>query len=299
MDVGIIGLGHMGSAIARSLLRRGHYVVVYNRSPAKADPLVADGAMRADQIADACRGDAVITMLSDDAAVEQVVCGPHGVMSSLAPEKTVHVSMSTISPALVRQLAERHAEQHLHFLSAPVLGRPEAAAQGALSVLVAGDRELVSWLQPIFDAIGQRTFVLGASPEAANVVKLACNTLIASLIETLGETLALVTKTGVVDPTQFLDVLLATVLSAPTFRPYAEHLKSGELAPGFKLPLALKDMQLTLDTARDSAVPLPVVSLIRDHMIEAIATGYGDLDWLALALVAQDAAGLPRRAPRG
>jgi 3-hydroxyisobutyrate dehydrogenase-like beta-hydroxyacid dehydrogenase len=298
MDVGIIGLGKMGSAIARSLLRGGHRVVAYNRSPDKAERLVADGATRAHQISDACRGDAVITMLSDDAAVEQVVCGPHGVMSSLAPEKTVHVSMSTISPALVHRLAERHAEQHLQFLSAPVLGRPEAAAQGTLSVLVAGDPQLVDWLRPIFDAIGQKVFFLGATPEGANVVKLACNTLIASLIETLGETLALVTKTGVVDPQQFLDVLLATMLTTPPFRPYAEHLKSGDLEPGFKLPLALKDIQLTLDTGRESAVPLPIVSLIRDHMIEAIATGYGELDWAALALVAQDAAGLPNRVTR-
>jgi 3-hydroxyisobutyrate dehydrogenase-like beta-hydroxyacid dehydrogenase len=282
--------------MVRSLLRAGHRVVVYNRTAKKTEPLVAAGATPARELAETCRGDATITMLSDDAAVEQVVCGDRGLMAWLAPEKTVHVSMSTISPTLVHELAERHAERNQSFLSVPVLGRPEVAEHGKLFALAAGNPDLIDWLHPIFDALAQRTFVLGSAPQAANVVKLACNTLIAVIIEALGETLALVTKTGLVDPSLFLDVLLATVLSAPSFRPYGEHLKTGKFTPGFKLPLALKDMELTLDTAQGNAVPMPIVSVVRDHMIEAIAAGYGELDWAALALVAQHAAGLPKRA---
>jgi 3-hydroxyisobutyrate dehydrogenase-like beta-hydroxyacid dehydrogenase len=286
----------MGTAMVRSLLRAGHQVVVYNRTPHKAEPLQAAGATLAPELRDACRGDATITMLSDDAAVEQVVCGDQGIMAWLEPAKTVHVSMSTISPALVHELAERHRERNQRFLSVPVLGRPEVAEQGKLFALAAGDPELIESLRPIFDAMAQATFVLGTAPEAANVVKLACNTMIATLIESLGETFALITKSGLVDPKRFIDVLLATVLAAPSFRPYGEHLKEGQFTPGFRMPLALKDMELALRTAKDSAVPMPVVSLVRDHMIEAIAVGYGELDWAALALVAQHAAGLPKHA---
>jgi 3-hydroxyisobutyrate dehydrogenase-like beta-hydroxyacid dehydrogenase len=283
--------------MARSLLRAGHRVVVYNRTAARAEPLAAAGARVAAHPGETCRGDAVVTMLADDAAVEQLVCGGHGLLDSLEPNRTVHVSASTISPSLVHQLAERHAERNQLFVSAPVLGRPEVAEHGQLFALAAGDAGVIDSLRPMFDAIAQRTFVVGAAPEAANVVKLACNTIIATLIEALGETLALVTRSGLVEPARFLDVLLGTVLSSPSFRPYGEHLQTGQFEPGFKLPLALKDMELALATAHDHAVPMPVVSVIRDHMLEAIATGYGELDWAALALVAQDTAGIPRRAP--
>jgi 3-hydroxyisobutyrate dehydrogenase-like beta-hydroxyacid dehydrogenase len=294
MDIGFIGLGNMGTAMVRSLLRAGHRVVVYNRTARKAEPLRAAGAEVGRAPGDTCRGDAVITMLSDDAAVEQVACGAHGLLDSLEPARTVHVSASTISPALVRRLAERHAERNQLFVSAPVLGRPEVAEQGKLVTLAAGDAGVIDSLRPMFDAIAQRTFVVAAAPEAANVVKLACNTIIATLIESLGETLALVTKSGLVEPAYFLDVLLATVLSAPNLRPYGEHVRAQRFEPGFKLPLALKDMELALATAHDHTVPMPLVSLIRDHMLEGIATGYGELDWAALTLVAQDAAGLPK-----
>lgn len=295
MDIGFVGLGNMGAAMVRSLLRAGHRVVVFNRTARKAEPLRAAGADVARNVGDVCRGDAVITMLADDTAVEQVVCGAHGLLDGMEPARTVHVSSSTISPALVHDLAERHAERNLLFVSAPVLGRPEVAEQGKLVALAAGDAGVIDSLRPMFDAIAQRTFVVAAAPEAANVVKLACNTIIAALIESLGEALALVTKSGLVEPARFLDVLLATVLSAPNFRPYGEHLKTQQFEPGFRLPLALKDMELVLATAHDHAVPMPLVSLIRDHLLEGIATGYGELDWASLALVAQDAAGLPRR----
>jgi 3-hydroxyisobutyrate dehydrogenase-like beta-hydroxyacid dehydrogenase len=292
MDIGVIGLGHMGSAMARSLLRAGHTVTVYNRTPSKAEPLVELGATVAASPADATHGDAVITMLSDDHAVRSLLCRPHGLLDVLAPMKTVHISASTISPALVRDLAERHAERNEQFVSAPVLGRPEVAEAGKLTVLAAGDSDVVDYVRPIFDAYGQRTFLVGNTPEAANVVKLACNTLIASMIEAVGEVLALIAKSGLVAPRTFLDVLLHTMLSSPTLRPYAEHLRDHEFTPGFPIPLALKDIELTLATAHDVAVPLPLASLIRDHMLEAIATGHGEEDWAALALVSQEAAGV-------
>lgn len=292
MDVGVIGLGHMGAPIARCLLRAGHRVTVFNRTRERAEPLRSDGAIVADDLADASRGDAVITMLADDRAVESLTCGPRGVLDAMQPNRTVHISTSTISPELVRRLAARHRERNLRFVSAPVLGRPDVAEAGKLSALAAGDRATIDEMKPVFDAFAQRTFSIGDVPESANLVKLACNTLIATIIEMLGETSALVAKSGLVEPTVFFDVLLATLLSSPTFRPYGEHVRDRQFDPGFRLPLALKDMELVLDAAREHEVAMPVVSVIRDHMLEALAAGLGDLDWGALALVSERAAGV-------
>ncbi|HTR51890.1 MAG TPA: NAD(P)-dependent oxidoreductase [Kofleriaceae bacterium] len=291
MDIGIIGLGHMGQAMARSLLRGGHQVSVWNRSRDKAEPLRAAGAHVADALVDACRGDAVITMLSDDDAVEQVVCGPHGVLDALEPNRVIHVSMSTISPALVRCLAERHGERNQSFLSAPVLGRPAAAEQGELFVLAAGDADLVDVMRPAFDSLGQHTFVIGDTPEAANLVKVACNALVATIIDAVGETLALAIKAGIA-PKAFLDVVMTTALGSPLYQPYGEPILHRRFEPGFRLPLALKDMELVLATGKELVVPMPIVSLLRDHLLEAIAAGDGDLDWAAMSLVPQREAGL-------
>jgi 3-hydroxyisobutyrate dehydrogenase-like beta-hydroxyacid dehydrogenase len=296
MDVGFIGLGHMGQAMVRSLLRAGHFVTVWNRTREKAEPLREAGALIADKIGDVCRGDAVITMLADDQAVENVVCRPHGILDSLEPNKGIHISMSTISPLLVRNLTERHAERNYPFVSAPVLGRPDAAEQGKLFVVAAGDRDSIDFVQPIFDAIGQRTFVISETPETANLVKLSVNAMIATAIEAIGETLALVTKSGDVDPKAYIDVLLSTALGTPLYRPYGENVVNRSFKPEFPIPLALKDMRLTLDAGMERDVPLPIVSLIRDHLLEAIAAGDGGCDWSALALVPQREAGIEQPA---
>jgi 3-hydroxyisobutyrate dehydrogenase-like beta-hydroxyacid dehydrogenase len=272
-------------------LRAGHQVVVWNRSRGKAEPLRAAGAEVADAIADACRGDAVLTMLADDPAVEQTVCGPHGVVDALEPNRTIHVSMSTISPALVRELARRHDERGQSFLSAPVLGRPAAAAQGKLFVLAAGEAALIDALRPAFDALGPRTFVIGDVPERANVVKLSCNALIGTMLEAVGETLALALKAGV-DPKAYFDVVMATALDSPVYQPYGEPILHRQFEPEFRIPLALKDIELALSAGKELAVPLPILSLLRDHLLEAIAAGDGDLDWSAISLVAQREASL-------
>ena len=258
---------------------------------AKAESLTGDGAIVAGAIGDACRGDAVLTMLSDDDALAAVACGPHGVLDALAPGRGIHVSASTVSPALVRDLAERHAERNQHFVSAPVLGRPAAAERGELTVLAAGNPDLIEILRPAFDAIGKRTFPIGDAPERANVVKLACNAMIGAMLEAVGETLALVVKAGV-EPKAYIDVLMATALASPVYQPYAEPILKHHFEPEFRVPLALKDMELALFTGKDLAVPLPIISVVRDHLIEAIAAGDGDLDWSALSLVPQREAGL-------
>ena len=222
MRIGFIGLGNMGSGMAASLLSAGHEVTAYNRSPDKIAALAELGATTAPTVAAACDGDIVITMLADDAAMEALTFGDSGspgILTSLRPGAT-HVSSSTVSVALAGRLAEAHAEAGQRFVSAPVFGRPEAAAAAKLFVVAAGPRDAVDSLGPVFDAIGQRTFVVSEEPKVANLIKLSGNFLIASVIESLGEAMALVSKAGV-DKQSYLDILTSTLFDARSTRPTA------------------------------------------------------------------------------
>jgi 3-hydroxyisobutyrate dehydrogenase-like beta-hydroxyacid dehydrogenase len=199
MKVGFIGLGRMGAGMAANLLKAGHDVTVYNRTPTKAETLIAQGAKAAANVAQACQGDAVITMLANDDAVESVALGDGGMIASL-PAGALHISSSTISVALSETLAATHADAGQRFVSAPVFGRPEAAAAGQLFVIAAGERTAIDAAAPLFDAIGQKTFIVSDTPKDANLVKLSGNFLIASVVESLGEALALVGKGGIDRP---------------------------------------------------------------------------------------------------
>ena len=195
MDVGFIGLGHMGQAMARNLLNAGHRLTVYNRTRAKAEALKADGARIAERVGDACHGEIVITMLADDDAVEAVTFGKDGILSALARNAT-HLSCSTISVALSDRLAEAHKNAGQHYATAPVFGRPEAAEAGELFIIAAGPQEVVQRCEALFRTIGQRSFVVGERQSQANLVKLSGNFLIAAMIESLGEAFALVRCEG-------------------------------------------------------------------------------------------------------
>jgi 3-hydroxyisobutyrate dehydrogenase-like beta-hydroxyacid dehydrogenase len=291
MDVGFIGLGHMGSAMARNLLKAGHHVTLYNRTRAKAEPLVAAGARVVDKPSAACGGDVLITMLADDHAVETVVFGQEGVVAALPP-KAIHVSMSTISVALSDRLAEAHARAGQGYVAAPVFGRPEAAAAAQLFIIAAGGDEAIRRCQPLFDAIGQKTFGVGDKPSAANLVKLSGNFLITSIIESLGEAFALVRKSGV-DPHRYLEILTGTLFSAPVYKTYGGLIAEEKYEPaGFKMALGLKDIRLALAAADAQAVPMPVASLVHDHFLAGVAQGQGDSDWSALARLCARNAGL-------
>ncbi|MEB3979711.1 NAD(P)-dependent oxidoreductase [Mycobacterium sp. 663a-19] len=291
MDIGFIGLGSMGGGMAANLLRAGHPITVYNRSPGKADALVRQGATAARDVAEACAGEVVFTMLSDDDAVEQVAFGAHGVLASLAPGAT-HVSSSTISVALSERLAAAHAEAGQRYAAAPVFGRPEAASAAKLFVIAAGPPQVLEPLVPLFDAIGQRTFVVSDQPHAANLVKLSGNFLLASAIETVSEAVALVAKSGV-DRQQYVDILTSTLFTAPAYQTYGGLIARGEFEPaGFAATLGLKDVRLVLAAAERLRVPLPVASVLRDRLLTLVATGGGQLDWSALATLADRDAGL-------
>ena len=289
MIVGFIGLGRMGAGMAANLLKAGHHVTVYNRTPGKTADLIALGAKAATRVADACRGEAVITMLANDDAVESVAFGKDGIVQSLSAG-AIHISSSTISVALSERLAQAHANAGQRFVAAPVFGRPDAAAAGKLFVVAAGEPVAVKTASPLFEAMGQKTFVLSETPQAANLVKLSGNFLIASVIESLGEALALVAKGGV-DRRQYLEMLTSTLFSAPVYKTYGGLIAGGQFEPaGFAAPLGQKDIRLTLAAAEELRVPMPLASLLRDRFLTLLAQGGDRLDWSAIGgLAAKDA----------
>jgi 3-hydroxyisobutyrate dehydrogenase-like beta-hydroxyacid dehydrogenase len=291
MDLGFVGLGAMGAGMARVLVRAGHRVVVWNRTRERAAALAAEGATVAGTAAEAARAGVVLSMLADDRAVEAVTSGPDGILAGL-PAGGVHVSMSTIGADTADNLARRHAEAGRAFVSAPVFGRPDAAAAAKLAVLVAGPRAAVARVTPALEALGPKRFDLGEAPAAANVVKLAGNFLITAVIEGLAEAFAVVGKAGV-DRAALLDVLVGTLFDAPVYRSYGRIvLEERFTPPGFALPLGLKDNRLLLQAGERLAVPLPLASLIRDRMLAALAAGQANEDWSSFARVVREQAGL-------
>jgi 3-hydroxyisobutyrate dehydrogenase-like beta-hydroxyacid dehydrogenase len=290
MEIGFIGLGNMGRGMAANLVNAGHHVTVYNRTAAKAEALAEQGAVAARTVAEACRGEVVITMLAGDEAVEEVTYGEDGILESLAPGAT-HVSSSTISVGLSQRLAAAHADAGQQYVAAPVFGRPEAASAAKLFVVAAGAPQVLDPLTPLFEVIGQRTFVVSEQPHTANLVKLSGNFLIASVIESLGEAIALVGKGGV-DPLQYVDILTSTLFSAPAYQTYGGLIARQEFEPaGFAATLGLKDIKLALAAGDELRVPLPVASLLRDRFLALVANAQGDLDWSAIATLADRDAG--------
>lgn len=289
--VGFIGLGNMGSAMATRLLEAGFDVTVYNRSPGKADALAARGATVAATVAQACAGDVVITMLANDDAVDAVVTGEGGVLATLR-EGATHISSSTISAALSKRLTAAHAAVGRQYMTATVLGRPEAVAAGKLFVLAAGPAQVVDPLMPVLDALGQRTFRVSDVAAVGNVVKLSANFLLANVIESLGEAVALVSKAGV-DRRDYIDIITSTLFSAPAYETYGGLIAREEFEPaGFAARLGIKDIRLVLAAAEELEVPLPIASLLRDRFLALLASGGGDLDWSAISTLAQRDAGL-------
>ena len=291
MNLAIIGLGKMGSGIGRNLLRAGHKVAVYNRTRSKAEALASEGARVADSVGAAVQDcEAAVTMLSDDQAVEDTVLGDSGLASALNAG-AVHVSCSTISTALARRLTSEHAERSQGYVSAPVFGRPEAAQARTLLVVAAGPAQTVDRCTPVFEAIGRQTFVAGADPWQANAVKLCGNFMIASMIESFGESYATLRKANVA-PQLFLEVMSA-LFGSPVYQNYGRIIAEEKFSPaGFALKLGLKDTRLVLQTAEECASPMPVASLIRDHFLSAMALGQQESDWSSLARIAARNAGL-------
>jgi len=279
MKIGFLGLGKMGAAIATNLVRAGHNVAVWNRTPEKARPLIEAGATLAVTPKEVATGrDVVVSMLADDAVVDGVMSGEAGILAGLAAG-ALHISMSTIAVATADNLAAQHAEHRQRFVAAPVFGRPEAAAAAKLFVVAAGDPSDLQRAKPLFVAMSQRVFHVGEKPSAANLVKLCGNFMILSAIEAMAEAMTLAQKGGVPKAT-LLEVLTGTLFDAPVFRTYGAVLVEEKFRPaGFAAPLGLKDMRLVGQAAEKERVPMPLLSLLRDHLLQTIANEGEDIDW--------------------
>ena len=290
--IGFVGLGAMGLPMAANLLAAGYHLTVYNRTASKAEPLIAKGARRAERAGDVAHpGGIVVSMLADDASVKALVTGEDALAERIAPDG-IHVSMSTVSPAITRELAAYHAARGSVMVAAPVFGRPSSAQAKWLWICTSGSADAKAKVKPILEAMGQDIFDFGDNPGAANVVKLAGNFMIAAALEAMGEAVAMMRKSGV-DPAAALEMLAKTLFAAPVYQGYGPAIAHGRFTPaGFRLPLGLKDIDLVLQTAAAANAPMPAASLLRDRFISAIAKGRADLDWSAIALGAADDAGL-------
>jgi 3-hydroxyisobutyrate dehydrogenase-like beta-hydroxyacid dehydrogenase len=294
-DIGFVGLGHMGTAMAVNLAAAGRRVIAYVRRPDRIGELAALGLRPTIDIGDLLDCELVISMLPDDAAVREVVFGRSdddldGLAAGLMPG-AIHLCMSTISTATTSLLASEHARHGQAYVAAPVFGNPDAAKSRQLFIVAAGASASVERCRPIMDALGQRTFVIGADPQDANLVKLLGNMMSATALEMLGEVVAVIRKRGL-DPRPFIELMTSTMFGGRAHRIYGDKIASQDYAAGFVLPLVLKDVRLALAEAEKAGVPMPSVSVVRDRLITGIARGYGELDWTALGLIAAEDAGL-------
>jgi 3-hydroxyisobutyrate dehydrogenase-like beta-hydroxyacid dehydrogenase len=268
----------MGSAMARNLAQAGHRVRAWNLSP------VADGLASGMQIvsspAEALQAEAAFTMVSDDAAIRDVLLSSgalHGARPGL-----VHVVTSTISVGLADELRVRHAEAGLGYVSAPVFGRPEAAEAAQLEIMAAGEKGAVETVRPLLDVIGRRTWVLGDDPKQANAAKIAGNMMITMAIEAMAEAVVLTGSTGLM-PEAFFDLILRTPFGCPVYRSYSARIVSGDFDAGFTMNLGLKDLRLATAAAENTGRTLPLLDAVRARMAEAVEAGMGDRDWSAIA----------------
>ena len=294
-EIGFVGLGHMGTAMAANLAAAGRRVIAYIRRSDQIGELEELGLRPTTDIGDLLDCELVITMLPDDDAVREIVFGREdlgldGLAAGLMPG-AIHLSMSTISTAAASLLASEHARNGQGYVAAPVFGNPDAAKARQLFIVAAGAPADVERCQPILDILGQRTFVIGDDPAEANLVKLLGNMMSATALEMLGEVVAVVRKRGM-NPQPFIDIMTSTMFGGRAHKIYGDKIAKQTYAPGFVLPLVLKDVRLALAEAENAGAPMPSVGVVRDRLITGIARGYAELDWTALGLIAEEEAGL-------
>nr|WP_242137953.1 NAD(P)-dependent oxidoreductase [Sphingomonas sp. TREG-RG-20F-R18-01] len=277
MEIGFVGLGLMGSAMAANLAKAGHRVVAWNRSPVKPEdaPGVTIGTLD-----DVLRSAVVFTMLSEDAVIRSVLLDS-GALDSVKHD-LIHVVASTISVAFSKELAADHARRGIGYVAAPVFGRPDAAAAAQLNVVVAGDEAAVAQVQPLLAVLSAKVWPLGTDPSSANAAKIAGNMMITMAIEAMGEAFALVGDNGV-DKAAFLALMTGTLFGSKAYQNYGPKIVSEDFTPGFRMKLGLKDLRLATELADAANVTLPVLDAIRTRMADAVEDGMADQDWSAVA----------------
>lgn len=283
MNLAFIGLGTMGLPMAQNLMNAGYNIKVWNRS-LKSDKDLGElkkylKSSLEEVVEDV---DVLITMLSDDEAVKNIIIDS-GLITQLKPN-TIHINMATISVSLAEYLSAIHSDYKLHYVSAPVLGRSDVAQTGTLNILVAGNKNIIESIQPIFDILGRKTWNYGELPEQANSVKLAVNYMIASAIGTMGEASTLVESYNI-NKKEFIDLITSTIFSSSVYKGYGEAIANQYFEPaGFKLFLGLKDVNLTLQAAEKNNIPMSIASVLRNYHLESLAHKEGNYDWSALYL---------------
>jgi 3-hydroxyisobutyrate dehydrogenase-like beta-hydroxyacid dehydrogenase len=283
MRIGFIGLGGMGQPMAENLLKAGYEVAVWNRSAPPVEALKAQGARICAAAADFTDSDVLITMLADDDISREVVIA-QGALAAL-PQGAIWINMATVSVAFTEEMAKKASERGCRYIAAPVLGRVDVAAAGNLNILTAGSDDLLAKAQPLFDVLGSKTWRFGPRPEQAAAVKLAANFMLASAIEAMGESAALVDAYDVA-PADFLGMLTSTLFAAPAYKNYGAMIAENRYTPaGFTMKLGLKDVRLAQQAAESKHVPMGIAGVLRDNYLDALAHGDENLDWAALATV--------------
>lgn len=290
MKIGFLGLGNMGQAIAANLLKGGHELVVWNRSPKATEPLVELGAKAASDPAQAFAVDVAFSIFADDKALRSVLLDS-GLLDQLKGP-LVHVNMATISVEFADELAERHKAQGIDYIAAPVLGRPNVAAAAQLNILAAGPGQALARVQPLFDLIGRKTWPLGDKASAANAMKLAANFMIVSAVQAVSEAAVLVTRHGL-ESKDFVDLISNTIFPGPVYAGYGGLIGERRYEPAaFKAVLGLKDVDLVLAAAKQVSVEMPTAERVRANLQDAVEHGQGEMDLAVLAEVEE------RRNPR-
>lgn len=290
--IGFIGTGHLGYPIAENLIKAGYTVKIYNRTREKALPLELLGAQLVDRPEHAAvKGGVVLSLVADDKAVEAIATD--ALIQALG-NGGIHVSMSTVSPDISRALAARHRQQGVEFVTAPVFARPEAAAARVGNAVISGEAAAKERIKPLLEAgFAKNIFDLGTDAGSANVLKLIGNFMIAGAIELMAESFALAEKNQV-DPRVAYEMLTTTLFSGPVFRNYGAMILDRKFTgnPSFSAALGLKDMDLVLQTARQSYTPMPMANLVQARLTTILAKDVHDADWTALAMGALEDAGL-------
>lgn len=280
MEVGFIGLGIMGRAMAGNLIAAGHTVKAWNRSGGQVE-----GVTMVDSPAEAFHADAVLTMLSDDAAIREVLLDS-GTLDAVGRKRgkpgVVHVVASTISVAFAHELVDRHRHLGMDYVSAPVLGRPDVAAAGELQILAGGALEAIDRVGPVFEAIGKKVWAMGEQAPAANAAKIACNMMITMAIEAMAESVVLTEANGV-ERERFFELILGTLFGSRSYQVYSANIAVGDYEPGFKATLGLKDLRLAREAGEQAGGSLPLLTAVHQRMAETIEAGLGDRDWSAMA----------------
>jgi len=278
MRIGFLGLGKMGTPMALRLIAAGYELAVWNRTEGRTEPLLREGAIAAATPAEAELGaDAVITMLFDDAANEEVLFGANGLLDALSPG-ALHISCSTISVALSERLTREHARRGQLFVAAPVFGRLNIAAEGRLWIVVAGADEAVAKARPMLEPMSRGISVVGKEPQQAHAVKLGGNFLISAMTHSLSEAFVYAEGQGI-DPEAFFEAVNSALFQSPFYAAYAKVILHPSEHPGATMELGEKDTRLLREAAASRGTRLSLADTLAEIFADARAAGLGKEDW--------------------